>query len=120
MAVSDTDLTTAEGVKKLMDELSARGETVIFAGYTTPTVTAAYPGTLSDFETIVVTVAYTGMTGTTIESCELAAESGATGKLINDTVIATVENATGGFCVTITGNSTARLSRIVGIRAGGV
>ena len=123
MATQGTDLTTAEGVKRLMDEAKARSEVVIFTGGETLSNVnprPAYPGQLSEFDEVVISVLVASGSTWSMQTITLDAVDGAQGTALNGNVVAKLAEMSNGFRINFTGSSNqACISRIVGIRAGG-
>ena len=115
MAVSATDLATAEGIKQVIDNLAAREDAIIFAGVTTTTeINAGWYGPLSDFEKIVLTYRSSAQ----ILRFEIAASNGAYAN--GGSIVATIIEEPGGFRVNVRNLGTnTPILRIVGIRSGG-
>lgn len=126
MAVSDTDLTTSEGVKKLIDELSAREEVLLLASQQNVEGSRDFPiklvGNLSDYEEfnlgILSSPSFTEMkTGTYTVSA-----SGTSASLPGSASVRASDNGDGSFSIIFKGsygNTYFTVSRITGKRAGG-
>lgn len=115
MAVSGTDLTTAEGVKKLIDELSEREEVVLAAWNNDNNATFYVSGSVTDYESFTLSIVPT-MTGTAAVVTIAATTERQT---IEGYGSVKINQKSGYFNIVPTITSTLCICRVTGKRAGG-
>ena len=127
MATSGTDLITAEGLKRVLDEYASRPvEEVLFAGKeqssTSGFVDFDFPGSASDYSGFRISIAYRDAGKSIVSTGEVGPQGGTFANAKRGTLTVTVEESTGGFSITCSWSSNYgqyTMARIVGTRPGG-